>query len=474
MTKSLPNRRLRKGATAPYIVEKKIILGRENVTIVRTRDSGRNWSVRFYDPARRAPHMVSLHTKDVDEAVSRGQQYYWSKKTQLERGEPLRAITVQELVERYLKEEELRVVDQGRFRGGIVPDRFKTIRGALKRHFLPFVGKSTPLNKLPSEKFMEYLKFRNAKGAAQSTVKNEVTQIRKMFRFATRYGYVARDYVPEFPKLPSNTQPYAGGTVGRRSEFSLDEWTTLCDYLEDWHKRAHDEDDLYARNLVRLFILIGCFSGLRVSELKLLKWSMIDFPKEDPSKVIIRVPPYGKTGARRVRPFDGTAELLRELKEIGAFSGSGEHLFVDRATRKFLSTRRFYALWRLAITETKLDQTDKDLQYGSLRHTYCTFCLYDNVSPMLVSQNMGTGLVQIQKHYAHISTDMAEKELTKFSKLSRKAKRSPGVKMLSFPSHFTPLSELLNAPLVPDSSFRIQVPEIIDPYSKPIPGRKSR
>ena len=396
------------------------------VHVVRTRDSGKNWSVSFYDPARKVPYQKALHTTDLKEAIERAHEHYWSKREQIKRGEPLTSITARELVDRYLKHQELRVVQDGKHDGGITPDRFKVIRGILQNHFLGFIGIHTRLNRIPAEKFEEYLAYRATEKTSPATLRNEISLIKAMLKFAQRRGFLAPSYIPEFPKIPANTQPYAG----RRSALMAEEWVVLCDYLEGWHKSAKNEDDLYARKIIRAFVLISGLSGLRVGEMKRLKWSMLDFFDNDPNRIRMRVPDRAKSGFRNVFPTDGVADLFREIRGFSPFTEPDDLIFADRRTRKFLSGRQFNGLWHLALKETKLDQKDQKFEYGGLRHTYCTYALLDGISPEIVSHNMGTGLLQMMKHYSHITPEMAEDQLRSISKLRPKHKKSPGMKLL--------------------------------------------
>ncbi len=219
MSNRLSNAPLRKGAKQKYLTEKIAVIP-DKLFIVRTRASGRKWSVKFYVPAAKQNKQFALNTTDIEVAKERALETYFSLKKRIDAGEKLSAITAQELVDRYLSEEAKRVVVGGQKRGGIVPERFKTIQTALKRHFLPFVKPNTKLGKIQETKFLEYVDYRRTKqhDVAISTLDNEMGMISKMLVYAKEKGLLHRDYKAQFAKLPRNTQPYAGGSTGRRSE----------------------------------------------------------------------------------------------------------------------------------------------------------------------------------------------------------------------------------------------------------------
>ena len=433
MTNSLPTGSLRKGAKEKYLVQKIPIIPRK-LSVVRTKESGDFWSMLFYVPGARGNKQIALRTTDVEVAKDRALEQYYSLKARIDAGDTLSAMKARDLVDRYLEAEEKRVVEGGNKRGGIVPDRFKTIRSTLVGHFLPFVKPNTKIGKIPETKFLEYVDYRRSKqaDAAPSTLSNEMSMIGKMIRFAVGKGLLRKDYEPQFPKLPTNTQPYAGGGTGRRDEFSFDEWMKLGEYIDGWHEKASDSEDLYARKVVRIFIYVACFSGLRPSEMRKLKWSMIEFPEAHPTKVKINVPPLSKTGARVVLPLEGTAALLKELRRLSKHTAPNDYVFADLRGGKFISTRRLYGLWDGAMSDLGFDQTGKKLEYYSLRHTYCTQQILTGIPIPVLSQNMGTSVHQIQKHYSHVRVEEAEEQLTRYSKLGIKRKRSPAENLLNF------------------------------------------
>ncbi len=424
MAKTSPTRKLRAGAKEPYIVERIVIIP-DKLDIVRTKSSGRYWYVSFYVKGEQRYHRKSLRETNPATAQEKAIEYFTDIQAKVKRGERLFAITVKDLVDRFLNEEEKRIVDGGRHNGGITAGRYSTIRTGLKRHLVPFLGPDTRLDKVTEERFTDYPVYRRKKGEEVNklTLLNEITLINKVFKFAAKRGLVRPNFTPEFPRIQPNTQPHSGVNEGARDAFTLEEWLELSDYLEKWGREPSNDDERYERRVVTFFLTILYCSGLRPGELQEVRWADIDLStgKVDGS-VKIKVGRLEKTGARTAIAVEAK-DVFERLREFSPHTRPSDYLIGDRKTGRPFSRRKLYELSKSAMSKIK-SRTGKKLSAYSLRHTYCTLRILEGMKPAALAKLMGTKIEQMQKHYLHLDVEELRKELVRLNKKSKKKKHA--------------------------------------------------
>lgn len=406
-------RPLRAGAKAPYLTDKVQILQDGNLCIIRHPKSGGIWSVRFYVGAGRS-YQRSLKTKDLDAAKKLAIHHYANIVDRQQKGEPVTAATVNDLVKRYLAHEEQRVIAGGRQKGGITKGRFGTIKTAMG-HLEGFLGPKTRLEKIPANKFQGYYAHRLSSHpkTRNSTLKNEKSMLTTALQFGSKNGFFPSGFSPEFPRTIGKTE--------RRDAFRVEEWLKITRYLEKWESQAEDGADRFARRVMKYYMLIGVSSGLRPGkELDKLTWSMVELGKArsltTKKTVKIYVPEDTKTGNRQVQALGG--ELFEELRRFTGKSKPDDLVFVESDGRPLREKTR-NALFKLILQATGLDGSGKNFKVYSLRHTYCTFRLMEKCGIHLLAKNMGVSIKYISEHYDHVHVDMMVDELTKDTELQR-------------------------------------------------------
>jgi integrase len=411
LANALPKRALRSGAKAPYIVQEKEILPGK-LKIVRTRDGGSYWYSSLYIPKpEQRIDRKSTRTTNEDDAAEIAIARYFEIQRRIKTGESIAPISVKEMARRFLAEEEKRVFAGGRHDGGIKIERFGTIRTYVK-HMVEFLGADTRLDKLQPEKFADYLLHRRAKATSveRVTIKNEITIIRKALKFAIKRNLLRRDFEPEFPVLPANTQPHSDRPEGTRDYFDAADWADLYKRLTHWDEEVSDPKEKYDRTVIFYFLSVLYRTGLRTSELRNARWEDIEFDttRADGS-VIIKIGRLRKSGARKAIAIEAR-ELFRDLKGFATHTKPDDYLFANRETGRPFSRRKIYDLCRLAI-EPIAKKTKKKLSAYSLRTTYCSMRAAEGMPPAKLARVMGVKVAVMEKHYMRFNIEDLRKEL---------------------------------------------------------------
>jgi len=126
-------------------------------------------------------------------------------------------------------------------------------------------------------------------------------------------------------------------------------------------------------------------------------------------------------GRRIVSPIKKRVDVIRKIYDSCGFEhhldpSSDSLFFVDPKDGKPFTQRKL----RLLLDEVligsgikKGDSTDKKLSLYFTRHQYATWRLRCGVDRALLAKNMGTSILQLEKTYGHIDTEISAIELTK-------------------------------------------------------------
>lgn len=242
---------------------------------------------------------------------------------------------------------------------------------------------------------------------------------------------------------------------GFRDTFTEQEWGTLTTNLYNYAKtrgkyastRVHSLHRLQ-REMLRTFVLLASSTGMRVGELKQVRWKDLDTDKSKgangDSVLVVRV--RGETskvrrGRSAVSHSGHILGVLEEWRGMTPHSSGDDLVFyskgrngalqpVDLSTgfKTFLQSVPFEGL----AEGLRVSADGKNRSLYSLRHFYAVSRLKQGVDVFRLATNMGTGVAQIRNHYGrHISGDSFVKELTKFeTKTGEKAKGEALEKLL--------------------------------------------
>ena len=389
------------------------------ILVYRSNKSGKFWSMMCWIKDEKKYFVKGLGTKDKEKSIQLSKEIYLDIQTKIRTGHQVFDKTLGELVEMFLEEqrERIRHGEVGRGSIGITEGRYGSIKTQLNRHLLGFLSENTRVSSIRNDTFKnKYYKYRKKRNSnvTDSSIINERSTITSVFKFGVEKGIIQPNQVPIWEEMRKDKTS--------RDSFSLEEWKEVYTYLRTWSKGEELQDEIEKKEFVRYFILILCNTGLRLGELRYLKWKNVRLLKEKNGRLtsILNIQ-VSKTGSREGVIGRG-GEYFRNVKKISRFKKENDWVFVDNKTGEQLSKNVLYRLWDELILNTSMKDTGKNLTYYSLRHTYCTYRLLSGTDIYLLSKNMGTSVSHIEKTYSHLRLMEKRHFLTQGKKLNESEK----------------------------------------------------
>ena len=298
----------------------------------------------------------------------------------------------------------------------------------VKLYSVDFFGKMM-IDKIKSKDFHEYCDWRNVnykkKQPTVDTINRELTSIRSVFKYSYQRGYISE--MVTIQKLKTNG-------VSRRSTFNLTEWKKITTGMRKWVKEGKSLGKYRDRFILQQYVLLMSNSGIRVGEMRDLKWEDVtSYSTRDGDDVILKV--KGKTGLREAVLNPGSERSLQRLFDLrkeeldGVRPSPNEYVFLSRKTGKPYTTFKtsFNSMLKYCGIELEKDGLNRTIY--SLRHFYGTQRLKGNISPYILAKQMGTSVEMIEKHYSHVLT----KDRIKLIKESVNKKRSDTTSTENYP-----------------------------------------
>ena len=223
-------------------------------------------------------------------------------------------------------------------------------------------------------------------GLSRKTVKDMVILLKSVLKFAIENKVMERiDFNFKIPKREK---------IKKVEVFTLEERMKICEYVKS--------------NLCNktLGILICLCTGLRIGEICALKWADVDFGNEiinvnhtiqriyinttKKSKIIIS-PPKTESSKRKI-PI--AAELITVLKKFK----SNNNFYVISGKEKYIEPRTYRKFFKKMLNILKISK----LKFHSLRHTFATQAIENDVDYKTVSEILGHASVGITLNlYVH-------------------------------------------------------------------------
>jgi len=273
--------------------------------------------------------------------------------------------------------------------------------------------KNTPIDEIQRSDVEEFVRWRRLNGikktASNTTIKRELGQLSRVFKFAYGRGYIQK--LVEFPRLNGKNKP--------RPHFTRSEYRQLTRNLTQWVKDAKEISSRVFRDRFYLqhAVLILSNSGCRVGELRELKWADIGNVSWENNEEGICLWVSGKTGKRQVIPQQVTKEYLNRIfelrtKELGQKPDKGEYVITHPDGTKIHSFKKGFSTF-LKSCDLLEDQEGNRHTLYSLRHTYGVFRISEEVNQYLLATNMGTSVQMLHKHYLKLTPETHAAEITK-------------------------------------------------------------
>ena len=153
-----------------------------------------------------------------------------------------------------------------------------------------------------------------------------------------------------------------------------------------------------AKSKLMISLMYAC--GFRVSELTSLKIKDLDFEE--------RIGHVRQAKGRKDRIFNIPVFLFSDIKKLAEYQeeSGNEHLFTNPTTGKGLSTRK---LQKMVSSAAKRAGIKKDVHCHTLRHSFATHLLENNVDIRKIQELLGHADLSTTQIYTHISTEELKK-----------------------------------------------------------------
>lgn len=347
-----------------------------------------------------------------------------------------------EYIEEYLNEEKSKIVDRPtKGSTNITKDTWRG-KNVHLRWLKTFYGsRNQKLEKLDRRRLNKYAEWRMKESGAppktNHTINAEISTIKGFFSWLYVNGWV--EQVPPIAAAPKETAEEL-----RRDYLTADEWKRMIPTLNAWKKDSKlTERQSYNKQVVYCAILIMINSGIRIGELRKLRWSDIqsnpNLTGDDAMihhTIQIRASTTKTATPRKVNAptqawFDEVRRLCGIPKQGRTFpyipaAHKNDYVFCkqDKPDQPF-GQGTWDRCWKeikekvAAAGGAFIDE--KNISWYSFRHSYISFSVQRGVNHLKLSRNCGTGLKYIEQFYYHheaeLSTDALNVGRTFFKKL---------------------------------------------------------
>jgi hypothetical protein len=403
----------REKSSQSFLTDKHSIYGGK-AEVVRTQQSGGYWHFRMWISEEGKYVRKTLKTQHLDTAIERAENEFFAIKANLNSGKRIFSPTVQQAAEGYLKHRwEVDVK-----RGSITEGRWSTIKSQLN-HFVAYcgiVGRQaqsgvTRLSDLESKSLQGYQQYRQQKKAKDVTIRNEQATINALCRWAFDEGlHTIQHYV-----FPSITRRGVDADSLRRSTYTDEEYRRITRALVRYtsNKAARVDflstDELFIRQLVRHFFLIGSNTMMRFGEQYQLRWGNVEtYTAERQRLVTINIlAETSKVRQSRVIKVRGGKHFDR-LRSLSKHTNKSDFVFTARNGERVTRDALYYHYARLMELADIPDWKERNLTYYSTRHYGITKRLQSDANPLTLSKVCGTSLKHLTETYYH--ADLTEQE----------------------------------------------------------------
>lgn len=376
--------------------EERIDVKGDGRVILYKREGLKNpkWQARIRVPNATGYKIVTTKTANVNEARVFASNLYEKLYFDVKAGGTLSSKTFKQTFGEW--EKSLHI--QGHTRqGGAWDDTIARVKSYALEYFA-----QKRMADLKSVDFIDYWLWRktnyNRKPPTNGTLKRERTCLMPLLKFAKQRGYLTE--IPEIEAPQSKLQ--------RRSTFTEDEWKTLYTKARSWVKEAEKLATGRDRFIAQQYFLVLANTGMRVGEIRNLRWSDLRMMTIDDRKQMVAWV-QGKTGAREVVFQPGADAYIRRIYDMRLKEVEGE---VPRDSAVFCHPdgsaiqsfkKSFQSLMRFA--EIPIVRNGMARTIYSLRHFYATKRLESETSPFLLAKQMGTSVEMLEKFYGQTSVN---------------------------------------------------------------------
>ncbi len=392
---------------------------------IRKLPQSKNFSVyiKFEGHQKR---QFSLKTSDLDEAIAKAKAEYQFNKMMLDRDLPIQQpnqrLTVHKIIDQLVKEYETaqdKVKEKNRDGKHATHIRiFKKIKEFYDEKLRPSALDIAQVRVY----FQEQPAFSNTQLVATRFC---FTQI---FDRSFEKKLITRDQIVDLKKIKVTKQAQT-----RRDHFTYQEFASYFVYGMNQASKAHGKG-VHTQKMAVFYSSFLFHSGIRAGfEALGIKWSDLDYTSFGDLFCVIR---DGKTKNYDKNNRNVILDLLAEdcihhvaQEKYGVLlegmdkqqvitylisKKPNESIFATKFSEK-PTYERIFKKWVEELKEAEALPKGKELTLYSLRHSYITRSIENEVPLSLIAENAGTSVTMIEKHYSHVSvmTQKARQSLLK-------------------------------------------------------------
>lgn len=369
------------------------------------------WQARIRIPNAKGYKIVTTKTSDVKEAERFAANLYEDLYLHVKAGGSLQTKTFRQVFDEWTDYAK----SMGHTRQG---GSWDSTIGRVEVYALRFFG-DFKINAIGKSEFTDFWAWRksnfNKKMPSNGTLRRERTSILPLFKYALAKGYIS--------KMPETNPPKVKGE--RRPTFSPSEWQTVQRSAVKWLKEGKKLATWRDRYVALHAFVILAYTGLRVGELRTLRWSDLWSVKEKNGGKYLAGRVRGKTGSREFVFQPGSEVSIRLLyrmrcREIAKLHPEHsdlrphiDSLVVCHPDGRPIQTMKhsFESLLRFAGVPQEKDGKRRTIY--SLRHMYATKRLSKETNPFLLARQMGTSVEMLEQFYGQTVTSTLAAEITK-------------------------------------------------------------
>ena len=386
-----------------------VVVKPELIRLVRRGDS-KKWQAHYKLDALKTWVRRSTNTADVKEATRIAERLWMKATFDQEDGRPVisrRFKPVAEVVLRRLDAEILAATAKPSARDYV---------SAIRLYLIPFYGNYNIDGIKPAviSEFHVWRRERVGRELSGSAQNNHNAALNLIFDEAIERGYLTEYARP----ATKNT----GADSDRRAEFSHEELEAMMVHAPKFIADGRTARTKMIRELLAIYVPFMAATGMRAgTEAEFLEWRHIDVEVRDGQPVLHFRLQRGKLGARNFVAHNSCWLLLERLRQLSPGLVS---MTLDEVLKKRLPHRLFrlsdgsvpdnwnkpFRQWLEGASLLNCPVTGKERSLYSLRHYYATQRLLEGIPIHDLSQQMGTSVLMITKHYSHLTSLMKAKQ----------------------------------------------------------------
>ena len=287
---------------------------------------------------------------------------------------------------------------------------------AIRLYLIPFYGNYNIDGIKPAviSEFHVWRRERVGRELSGSAQNNHNAALNLIFDEAIERGYLTEYARP----ATKNT----GADSDRRAEFSHEELEAMMVHAPKFIADGRTARTKMIRELLAIYVPFMAATGMRAgTEAEFLEWRHIDVEVRDGQPVLHFRLQRGKLGARNFVAHNSCWLLLERLRQLSPGLVS---MTLDEVLKKRLPHRLFrlsdgsvpdnwnkpFRQWLEGASLLNCPVTGKERSLYSLRHYYATQRLLEGIPIHDLSQQMGTSVLMITKHYSHLTSLMKAKQ----------------------------------------------------------------